>query len=143
MCPKRVSIEMFPMNCAAHNLVPARPAGAAFERAGHAGRIADTNFSVKLFRDSIPRKTRIISHASRRNRRSRLSRAHRRKMQREYHRWYSHRLGFDLGVVVYGHWGPPLIGFPTSAGDEWELQNQGMIASLADLINGGRGKFFS
>jgi esterase/lipase superfamily enzyme len=64
-------------------------------------------------------------------------------MRREYHRWYSHRMGMDMGVVVYGHWGPPLIGFPTSAGDEWELQNQGMIASLADLIDGGRVKFFS
>lgn len=64
-------------------------------------------------------------------------------MQRAYHRWYSHRLGLDMGVVVYGHWGPPLIGFPTSAGDEWELENQGLIGSLADLIDGGRAKFFS
>jgi len=24
-------------------------------------------------------------------------------------------LGIELGVVVYGHWGPPLLGFPTSA----------------------------
>jgi len=64
-------------------------------------------------------------------------------MRREYHRWYSHRLGMDMGVVVYGHWGPPLIGFPTSAGDEWELENQGMIGSLGDLIDGGLVKFFS
>ena len=45
-------------------------------------------------------------------------------MKREYHRWYSSRLGIELGVVVYGHWGPPLLGFPTSAGDEWELEGQ-------------------
>jgi len=43
-------------------------------------------------------------------------------MKREYHRWHSPRLGIELGVVVYGHWGPPLLGFPTSAGDEWELE---------------------
>ena len=42
-------------------------------------------------------------------------------MKREYHRWYSPRIGWDMGVVVYGHYGQPLIGFPTSAGDEWEL----------------------
>jgi esterase/lipase superfamily enzyme len=64
-------------------------------------------------------------------------------MKREYHRWFSHRLGLDMGVVVYGHWGPPLLGFPTSAGDEWELENQGLIGSLAPLIDGGRVKFFS
>ena len=64
-------------------------------------------------------------------------------MKREYHRWYSHRLGLEMGVVVYGHWGPPLLGFPTSAGDEWELEGQGLIGSLAPLIDAGRVKFFS
>src|SRR5712664_2688329 len=64
-------------------------------------------------------------------------------MKREYHRWHSPRLGIELGVVVYGHWGPPLLGFPTSAGDEWELENQGMFAALADFIDAGKVKFFS
>jgi esterase/lipase superfamily enzyme len=64
-------------------------------------------------------------------------------MKTEYHRWYSHRLGLDMGIVVYGHWGPPLMGFPTSAGDEWELDRQGMISALAPLIDAGRVKFFS
>ena len=48
-----------------------------------------------------------------------------------------------MGVVVYGHWGPPLLGFPTSAGDEWELEGQGLIGSLSPLIDAGRVKFFS
>ena len=64
-------------------------------------------------------------------------------MKREYHRWHSPRLGIELGVVVYGHWGPPLLGFPTSAGDEWELESQGMIGALADFIDAGKVKFFS
>jgi esterase/lipase superfamily enzyme len=64
-------------------------------------------------------------------------------MKREYHRWHSPRLGIELGVVVYGHWGPPLMGFPTSAGDEWELENQGMIGALGDFIDAGTIKFFS
>ena len=64
-------------------------------------------------------------------------------MKREYHRWYSHRLGMELGVVVYGHWGPPLLGFPTSAGDEWELEGQSMVGALAEFIDAGRIKFFS
>src|SRR5579864_2307648 len=65
------------------------------------------------------------------------------EMKREYHRWYSQRLGLEMGVVVYGHWGPPLLGFPTSAGDEWELEGQGLIGALAPLIDAGRVKFFS
>jgi len=63
-------------------------------------------------------------------------------MRRDYHRWYSGRVGRDMGVVVYGHWGPPLIMFPTSGGDEWEYERQGMIGALADLIDGGRVKTF-
>jgi len=48
----------------------------------------------------------------------------------------------ELGVAVFGHWGPPLLGFPTSAGDEWELEGQSMVGALADFIDAGRIKFF-
>ena len=48
------------------------------------------------------------------------------------HSWYSHRLGRDMGVVVYGHWGPPMIAFPTSGGDEWEYERQGLIGAIAE-----------
>ena len=64
-------------------------------------------------------------------------------MRREYHRWHSPRLGIELGVVVYGHWGPPLMGFPTSAGDEWELEGQSMVGALADFIDAGRVKLYT
>ncbi|MGH8248419.1 MAG: esterase family protein [Gammaproteobacteria bacterium] len=64
-------------------------------------------------------------------------------MAPEYYRWRSERLGRDMGVVVYGHWGPPLIAFPTSGGDEREHENQGMIAALADFLDAGRVKIFT
>ena len=64
-------------------------------------------------------------------------------MKREYHRWHSPRLGLDLGVIVHGHWGQPILGFPTSAGDESELEGQSMIGALADFIEGGKIKVFS
>ena len=53
-------------------------------------------------------------------------------MRKEYHRWYSQRMGFELGVIVYGHWGQPMLGFPTSAGDEHELENMGLIGALSE-----------
>ena len=55
-------------------------------------------------------------------------------MRTDYHRWYSHRLGRELGIVVYGHWGPPLLTFPTSGGDEWEMQNMGIVAAPLFLL---------
>ena len=53
------------------------------------------------------------------------------------------RLGRDMGVRVYGHWGTPLLAFPTSGGDEWEMEGQGMVAALAEFIDGGRIKLFT
>src|SRR5260370_41827601 len=67
----------------------------------------------------------------------------RQSMKREYHRWYSHRLGMELGVVVYGHLGPPLLCFPTSAGDEWELEGQSMVGALADFFDSVRIKLLT
>ncbi len=47
-----------------------------------------------------------------------------------------------MGVAVFGHWGPPLLAFPTSHGDEWELQRHGMVDALGEFIDGGRVKLF-
>ena len=63
-------------------------------------------------------------------------------MHREHHRWYTGRLGREMGIQVYGHYGRPLVAFPTSGGDESEYEGQGMIAALAHHIDGGRVKFY-
>ena len=63
-------------------------------------------------------------------------------MQREHHRWYTHRLGREMGINVYGHYGAPLVVFPTSGGDEHEYEGQGMVGALAHHIDGGRVKIF-
>jgi len=63
-------------------------------------------------------------------------------MKRDYRRWHSDRVGREMGLVVYGHWGPPAIVFPTSGGDEWEFDRQGVVAALADLFDAGRVKLY-
>lgn len=47
-----------------------------------------------------------------------------------------------MGVTVFGHWGPPLLAFPTSQGNEWETHDQGMVGAIADFIDAGRVKLF-
>ena len=64
-------------------------------------------------------------------------------MHREAHYWYSPRLGREMGVVVHGHWGPPMITFPTTGGDEWEYERQGVIGAIGGFIDAGRVKVFS
>ena len=63
-------------------------------------------------------------------------------MNQEHHRWFSHRLSREMGIRVHGHYGQPILVFPTSGGDEWEYEGQGMIAALGHHIDGGRVKFF-
>jgi esterase/lipase superfamily enzyme len=60
----------------------------------------------------------------------------------EHHGWHSPCLGQEMGIQVYGHYGAPLLVFPTSGGDEHEYAGQGMIAALAHHIDAGRVKFF-
>lgn len=63
-------------------------------------------------------------------------------MHREAHYWYSHRLGREMGVVVFGHYGPPMLAFPTTGGDEWEYERQGVISAISGAIESGRVKVF-
>jgi esterase/lipase superfamily enzyme len=63
-------------------------------------------------------------------------------MRREYYRWYSDRVGRHMRIVVLGHWGPPMIMFPTSGGDEEEYERQSMIGAIGDFIDAGRVKAF-
>ena len=63
-------------------------------------------------------------------------------MRREVHRWYANRLGREMSVVVVGHWGPPMIMFPTSGGDEGEYERMGLIGAIGESIDAGRVKAF-
>jgi esterase/lipase superfamily enzyme len=64
-------------------------------------------------------------------------------MHREHHYWYSGRVQRTMGLAVYGHWGPPLLTFPTTGGDEFEYERTGLIGAIADRIDAGRIKVFS
>lgn len=63
-------------------------------------------------------------------------------MNQEHHRWFSQRVGKEMGIRVHGHYGQPILVLPTSGGDEWEYEGQGMIAALEHHIDAGRVKFF-
>jgi esterase/lipase superfamily enzyme len=63
-------------------------------------------------------------------------------MRREVHRWYSDRILRDMTVVVLGHWGPPMIMFPTSGGDEGEYERLSLIGAISGHIDAGRIKAF-
>ena len=45
-------------------------------------------------------------------------------------------------VVAYGHWGRPLLVFPSQQGRAWDYENNGMIGILEWLIEAGRLKVY-
>jgi esterase/lipase superfamily enzyme len=55
---------------------------------------------------------------------------------------HSDALGAELGVMAYGHYGRPVLAFPAERGHCWDYENRGMIAAIADLIDGGRVKVY-
>jgi esterase/lipase superfamily enzyme len=45
-------------------------------------------------------------------------------------------------VVQFGHWGRPVLVFPTEAGEARDFVNNGMVGAVQDLIAGGRAKLY-
>ncbi len=47
-----------------------------------------------------------------------------------------------LTVEVHGHWGRPVIVFPSEAGRAQDFANNGMVDAVRDLVDGGRAKLY-
>ena len=58
-------------------------------------------------------------------------------MNREYHHWYSPRLGRDMEFLVFGHSGAKVLIFPTRDGRFYEYENLRIVDSLSAKINAG------
>ncbi len=64
-------------------------------------------------------------------------------MQKEYHQWHSPSLGHDMEINVYGHYGRPMLVFPSSGGAFHEYEDFGMIEAIAPFIETGKIKVFT
>lgn len=64
-------------------------------------------------------------------------------MQKDVTRWYSPRLQQDLPLVRWGHYGTPVLLFPTAGGDAEEVERFHLIGVLEPLIDAGRIKVYS
>jgi esterase/lipase superfamily enzyme len=64
-------------------------------------------------------------------------------MDRKIEGWHSPSLGQDMPIVSYGHWGHPLLLFPTAAADFLENERFGLVGAVAPAIEAGRVRVFS
>ena len=63
-------------------------------------------------------------------------------MNREYHKWYSSRVGREMELLIFGHSGEPVLVFPTSGGRFYEFEDRGMVAAVAGKIDRGEVQLF-
>jgi esterase/lipase superfamily enzyme len=63
-------------------------------------------------------------------------------MNRDVAELWSDALGAAGTVVRYGHWGRPLLVFPTEGQGAWEFEEHGMIGAVAGLLDAGRLKVY-
>ncbi len=63
-------------------------------------------------------------------------------MKRRHEMLESAAMGRRVHLWAFGHWGAPLLVFPSAAGFAHEWDRQGMVEVLAPLINGGRLKLY-
>jgi esterase/lipase superfamily enzyme len=55
---------------------------------------------------------------------------------------YSPAIGAAGSVIGYGHWGKPMLVFPSEMGKAYDFANNGMVDAVADLIESGRVKLY-
>jgi esterase/lipase superfamily enzyme len=58
-------------------------------------------------------------------------------------RWRSERLGCEATLARWGHFGQPVLVFPTAGGDAEEIERWQVIRVLEPLINEGKIKIYS
>ena len=57
--------------------------------------------------------------------------------------WYSPRVEREVNLVRWGHYGTPVLLFPTAGGDAEEIERWHLVGALGELIDGGRIKVYS
>jgi esterase/lipase superfamily enzyme len=64
-------------------------------------------------------------------------------MRRDTITWYSERVGREMPLVAYGHFGAPVLMLPTAAADYLEYERFQLIDSLRWWIDQGKVKLYS
>jgi len=63
-------------------------------------------------------------------------------VEEKYIKFYSENLSLDIEMLVFGHWGLPVIVFPTTKGKYFESKDFKLIDSVSHLIEAGKVKIY-
>ena len=56
---------------------------------------------------------------------------------------WSPAIAAEGSVLVYGHWGRPLLAFPSQQGPAWQYEERGMVDAIGGLLEAGRVKLYA
>ncbi len=63
-------------------------------------------------------------------------------MQRRLETIYSPAIGRQIQVLAFGHYGAPVIAFPSGGGKFFDFEDNGMITAVSPLIESGKIKVY-
>src|SRR5215472_343523 len=63
-------------------------------------------------------------------------------VNREVAELWSDAIGAAGTVIRYGHWGRPVLVFPSEQGNAFDFENNGMVDAVSSLIESGRLKVY-
>ncbi len=63
-------------------------------------------------------------------------------MKRQYHKWFSHNLGREMELLMFGHAGAKVLIFPTREGRFYDYENWGLAEALRGPVEGGYLRLF-
>ncbi|MEM8861792.1 MAG: alpha/beta hydrolase-fold protein [Chloroflexota bacterium] len=63
-------------------------------------------------------------------------------MERRHEKIYSHALNREMDVLAFGHYGDPIIAFPSGGGQFYDFENNDMISAIRPLIEAGKIKVY-
>lgn len=58
-------------------------------------------------------------------------------------RWWSDRMQQPMSMARWGHFGTPVLVFPTAGGDTEEIERNHLVGACAELVESGRVKLYS
>ena len=64
-------------------------------------------------------------------------------MDKAVERWHSDRMHQDITLARWGHFGVPVLVFPTAGGDAEEVERHHLVGHLGGLVDDGRIKVYS
>ncbi|MDR6195115.1 esterase family protein [Siphonobacter sp. SORGH_AS_0500] len=63
-------------------------------------------------------------------------------MNEQYLTYYSHHLNRNVEMLIFGHWGYPVLVFPTTLGRYYQAKDHQLVAAARPLIEQGKIKLY-